>query len=90
VKTFQTLLLEFGSADIPLEKVAEKYFGLEVPVAKKRAALDRLPIKAYRLGSQKSGWLVSAHDLAKLIDEAREEAQARWEKAHRGLEVLHS
>ena len=91
MNTFQTLLIEFGTADIPLEKVAGKYFGLDLAVAKKRAAMKRLPVPAYRAGSQKAGWLVAASDLAKLIDEAKNEARSEWEKAHRGTErVLHS
>jgi hypothetical protein len=46
------LLAEFGTAEIPLEKVCEKYFGLSVTKAKRRAGMQQLPIPAYRIGSQ--------------------------------------
>jgi hypothetical protein len=34
-----------------------------------------LPCRAFRLGGQKSPWLVSAANLAELIDERREKAR---------------
>jgi hypothetical protein len=34
-----------------------------------------LPCRAFRLGGQKSPWLVSAADLAELIDQRRERAR---------------
>lgn len=54
------LLLEFGCFDIPLEKVAKPYFDMEYKRAASLAAVQRLPIPAYRIGTQKSPWLVSA------------------------------
>lgn len=76
------LLAEFGTADIPLERISEKYFGLKPDMAFKRAALNRLPVVAFRAGSQKSPWLVSAADLAKHIDDQRERALKEWEKSN--------
>ena len=69
--TYFGLLAEFGESEIPLERVCEKYFGLSTPKAKRRACLQQLPIPAYRAGSQKSPWLISAIDLANHIDEKR-------------------
>ena len=40
----------------------------------RRAPAKLLPCKAFRLGGQKSPWLVSANDLAELIDRQRERA----------------
>ena len=77
--TYFGLLAEFGTAEIPLEKVCEKYFGLSVTKAKRRAAMQQLPIPAYRIGSQKSPWLISAADLALHIDHQRESAASRWQ-----------
>ena len=65
--TYFGLLAEFGESEIPLERVCEKYFGLSTPKAKRRACLQQLPIPAYRAGSQKSPWLISAIDLAQHI-----------------------
>jgi hypothetical protein len=70
--TFFGLLAEFGEANIPLEKVAVKYFGLSQEEARRWAPAGLLPCRAYRLGSQKAPWLVSATDLAELIDRRRE------------------
>jgi hypothetical protein len=72
--TFFGLLAEFGEANIPLEKVAPKYFGLSVDEAKRRAPSKTLPCRVFRLGGQKSPWLVSATDLAELIDQRRARA----------------
>jgi pyocin activator protein PrtN len=72
--TYFGLLAEFGEANIPLTRVAPKYFGLSVDEAKRRAPGKSLPCRVFRLGGQKSPWLVSASDLAELIDEQRERA----------------
>ena len=77
--TYFGLLAEFGTAEIPLEKVCEKYFGLSVTKAKRRAGMQQLPIPAYRIGSQKSPWLISAADLARHIDRQRQSATSQWE-----------
>ena len=75
--TYFGLLAEFGEANIPLERVAPKYFGLSFEEARRRAPARMLPCPAFRLGGQKSPWLVSAADLAELIDARREKAAAR-------------
>lgn len=72
--TFFGLLAEFGEANIPLERVAPKYFGLSCAEARRRAPAKQLPCRAFRLGGQKSPWLVSATDLAELIDARRQKA----------------
>jgi hypothetical protein len=77
--TFFGLLAEFGTADIPLERICEKYFGLSVGKAKRRASLQQLPIPAYRTGSQKSPWIVSAADLANHIEQQRDRAANQWQ-----------
>ena len=78
------LLAESGEANIPLERVAPKYFGLCFEEARRRAPAKMLPCPAFRLGGQKSPWLVSAADLAELIDARREKAAVqvpRWPDA---------
>jgi hypothetical protein len=76
--TYFGLLAEFGESEIPLDRVCRKYFGLSVSKAKRRAGLQRLPVPAYRAGSQKSPWLISAADLAKHIDDQRQSASDQW------------
>jgi hypothetical protein len=76
--TYFGLLAEFGESEIPLHRVCEKYFGLSAFKAKRRACLQQLPTPAYRAGSQKSPWLISAADLAKHIDQQRQLATDQW------------
>lgn len=71
MNTFGTqvcLLLEFGSVEIELSKIAGRYFGLEEREARRRAAANRLPIPAHRLNGQKSPWMVHLAHLAAYID----------------------
>lgn len=75
MNTYFGLLAEFGEANIPLAKVAPKYFGLSFEEARRRAP-SRLPCRPFRLGGQKSPWLVSAADLAELIDRARQKSDS--------------
>jgi Pyocin activator protein PrtN len=70
--TYFSLLAEFGEAHVPLERVAPKYFGLSYDEARRRAPAKLLPCRVFRLGGQKSPWLVSACDLAELIDRQRQ------------------
>jgi hypothetical protein len=70
--TYFGLLAEFGEANILLAKVAAKYFGLSFEEARRRAPTQLLPCRVFRLGGQKSPWLVSATDLAELIDRRRD------------------
>ncbi|MFA7553128.1 MAG: pyocin activator PrtN family protein [Spongiibacteraceae bacterium] len=76
--TFFTLMAEYGTGDIPLEKCCEKYFGMSLKKASAQARLQQLPIPVYRGGSQKSMWLVSAADLAIHIDRLKEKAKHDW------------
>lgn len=78
--TYFALLAEFGTAEIELERVCAKFFGLEVPEAKRRASRQRLPVPAHRAGGQKSGWLINAADLADHIDKQREAAATEWKR----------
>lgn len=73
--TYFGLLAEFGAAEIRLEDCCEKYFSLSVPQAKRRAMVQKLPVKVYRGDhSQKAGWLVDAKDLAAWLDEQKAKA----------------
>lgn len=51
--TFFTLIAEFGTGDIPLEKCCDKYFGMSLTKASAHAKHQKLPIPAYPGGSQK-------------------------------------
>lgn len=72
--TYFGLLAEYGEANIPLERIAPKYFGMSYPEARRNALAKLLPCRAFRLGGQKAPWLVSAADLADVIDRQRAKA----------------
>lgn len=84
MNTYFGLLAEFGGrAEIPLEEVAPRYFGISARTASMRAGAQALPVPVYRAGdSQKSPWLVSAVDLAKYLDERRAEAREIWKRVN--------
>jgi hypothetical protein len=77
--TLEMLQAEFSGPTAPLSEVADKYLGMKSKKAGEFARLNTLPLPAHRLGSQKSPWLVSLVDLAKLIDEKEAEARTDWE-----------
>lgn len=79
--TYFALIAEYGTAELELEKISQKYFGLAPAEAKRRASMNRLPVTAFRAGTQKAPWLVAAVDLAKLLDDARIRAQREWERS---------
>lgn len=80
--TYFGLLAEFGTAEVPLEQICEKYFGMNSRKAKQRAAMRQLPIPTYHAGSQKSPWLVSITDLAEHIDKRKAEAKKEFERVN--------
>lgn len=81
MNTFFAIMAEFETADIPLEKVCEKYFGMDPKQAIRKASTQQLPVPVYKGGSQKSQWLLSAKDLADHMDARREQAK----KDHRAM-----
>lgn len=76
--TIKLLIAEYGTAEIPLDAICERYMGLSLKVAKERAAGCALPIPAYRT-APKAPWHVRASDLAALIDTQAEQARERWQ-----------
>ena len=77
MKTVFLLLAEYETGISPLDKVADRWFGLRVRKAAERAAAGALPVPAFRMGSQKSQWQIHATDLAHWIDEQRIAAAER-------------
>ena len=83
--TFFGLMAEFGTTQIPLALVSDKYLGMSERQAKDKASLQELPIPAFRIGSQKSPWHVSAADLAQHIDACRDAASDRFAAGGSGV-----
>jgi hypothetical protein len=78
-RTLFLLLAEFGTGQIPVDKCCQ-HFGLDAAEAKRAASRQQLPVPAFRLGSQKSPWLVSAEHLASYIDARRAAADDEWRR----------
>lgn len=80
MKTVFLLMAEFESPTIPLEKIREKYFNLSKAEAERKAKKHDLPVPAFRMGGQRSPWLVHVEDLAKFIDDLQAKQRKTWEK----------
>lgn len=77
--TYFGLLSEFGTNEIPLVLICEKFLGMSADVAKNEAARGTLPIPVYRLpGGQKRPWLCDAKALANYLDEAKTVATKKF------------
>ena len=68
------LLAEFGTGSVPLVEVAKKYFSHEVGQMQSWARAKKYPFPIYRLGGNRSEWMVSVGDLAQYIDSKRDKA----------------
>jgi hypothetical protein len=77
MNTFFSLMAEYGTGLIPLERCAH-IFGLAPDEAAKRANRQSLPVPAFRAGSQKSPWLVDAGVLANYLDGLKNRAESEW------------
>ena len=84
MKTAFFLMAEFNTSQIPLEEVGKRYFGLSKERTLLRAARQDFPFHVYRLGGQKSPWVVDVNDLAEWIEACRAEGRAEWDKRQTG------
>lgn len=76
------LLAVHRSPVIPLKDICDKLFGLGIDEARRRAALNTLPVSAWRaVGSQKGPLLVHLTALAAFIDGHTTAATAQWSKS---------
>lgn len=83
MNTFFALMAEYGTAQIPVEKCAA-LFGLSPKKAEEYAGRQQLPVPAFRIGSQKSPWLVDAQKLASHLDAAKLQAEDEWKRIRNG------
>lgn len=79
--TLFLVLAEYGTAQIPVERCAAQ-FGMTPNEAKAAARRQALPVPCYRLGSQKSPWVVDAAALADHIRAKRAAAEVEWKRIH--------
>jgi len=78
MNTLERLQLEFEGPTAALVDISSKYLGISAKKAGDYAAAGTLAVPAFRLGSQKSPWLVNLTDLADLIDRKALEARTDW------------
>lgn len=82
MNTLFLLMAEFGTGDIPLELVADKYLGMAKNKAYDKANYNELPFPTYRAGSTRSKRLVKLTDLADYLDKQHAKAKKEWEKTN--------
>ncbi|WP_448677219.1 pyocin activator PrtN family protein [Delftia acidovorans] len=79
MNTFFAIMAEYETAHIPVEKCAH-LFGMSPKKACEAAGRQRLPIPTFRLGSQKSPWLIDAKKLAEYLDDQKIRAEDEWHR----------
>jgi len=79
--TYFGLMAEFQKAHIPVTEVGAKYFGYDESKAKREAAAGSYPFPVFRLGSNKTIWMVAIEDLAAYLDKVKEKARAEYKAA---------
>ena len=72
--TYASLLVEYGTTVVPLRDLAQPYLGCSVDRACVMAQKGELALPAFRMGGQRSPWLVHLFDLAKFVDAQRTSA----------------
>lgn len=77
MKTAYMLLAEYESSDIPLNLIAEKYFGCSAKCTNQMARHNEFPFPVFRGGNPKSHWLVNVVDLAQYLDEIKAKAREK-------------
>lgn len=76
MNTVFLLMAEFNTPTIPLSQIAEKYLGMTIATANKKANCGELAIPSFRLDQgQKAPRIVHIQDLADYIDKQREIAK---------------
>ncbi|MCX8596763.1 pyocin activator PrtN family protein [Gilliamella sp. B3486] len=76
MNTVFLLMAEFNTPTIPLSQIAEKYLGMTISTANKKANCGELSIPSFRLDQgQKAPRIVHIQDLADYIDKQREIAK---------------
>lgn len=77
--TFFALMAEYGTGTVELQQVSEKYFGLSIREANRRANRHALPIPTFRaVESQKAPHLINISDLAAHLDQIRDKAYQEY------------
>lgn len=76
--TYMALILEFGTAHIPIELIGKKFFNLDSSMSKRYAARNQFPFPVFRTKGQKSVWMVDAKVFSDYLDEVKSKSSSEW------------
>jgi hypothetical protein len=76
--TYFSLMAEFGTGHIPATEIGAKYFGYDEVTAKRKAAKNDFPFPVFRVGSNKTTWMVDIADFAAYLDSVKEKAKKEY------------
>jgi hypothetical protein len=79
--TYFGLMAEFQKAHIPITEVGAKYFGYDDEASKRAASNNKYPFPVFRMGSNKTIWMVAIEDLAEYLDKVKEKAKNEFKLA---------
>lgn len=83
MNTVFLLMAEFNTPTIPLSQIAERYLGMTIATANKKASCGELGIPSFRLDQgQKAPRIVHIKDLADYIDKKRVEAKRELDRVN--------
>jgi hypothetical protein len=78
-RTLMMVMLQYETAEIPLEAICQEHFGMALPQAKRKAADHSLPVPFYRKAA-KGGWCCSAADWSDYLDQQSIQAREEWKR----------
>lgn len=73
--TLYTLMMEFQTGHIPVVDFAKKYLGMDEQWTKNMAAKNKLPFTVFRVGGQKSPWLLDINEAVNFLDKMKQKAE---------------
>lgn len=79
--TYFALMAEFNTAHIPITEIGKKYFGYDDQKSKTTAAKSQYPFPVFRVGTQKSVWMVDIAVMAEYLDKVKEKANQEYKTA---------
>lgn len=69
----------YPKGGIPLTEICVEYLGMQERQAKERAAAKTLPFPCFKLGGNKSPWMVRVDDFIAHLDAQADAAREAWD-----------
>ncbi|MDA3806590.1 MAG: pyocin activator PrtN family protein [Thiomicrorhabdus sp.] len=77
MKMMYFLMAQYDKPVVELDVIASEYLGIDNPqLVKRKASKGDIPFPVFKLGDNKSPWMVSLQDLADWIEKKRDTAKA--------------